>query len=161
MRLVRHRRPLERIPPRQLLGQAYEDAFQQEFPELAGEWIADKLIEQRRTASDQLWRRFGGRDGHPLTRTGYEELAMTTTPCCRSGSLRSFPQAICRQGIRRNNEFAHLRCAPVDESFHRPQVAGRRRLPQLTNERNHIMKAKINLRDYLEYNAGLEKTRPH
>ncbi|HTU23376.1 MAG TPA: hypothetical protein VMG10_35400 [Gemmataceae bacterium] len=103
---------------RQLLGQPYEDAFRNEFPELAREWIAEQLIVKHRSALNQLWRRFGGRDGHPLTRTGYEELgydddAMLIDQALYDRLLKPY----AGQDFGGDNEFADFDSEPVEESF--------------------------------------------
>ena len=59
---------------RQDHGQDYRDALKAEFPELDKDWVTRDLIEKHRDGLTRLWRRFGGHDGHPLTRSGYEEL---------------------------------------------------------------------------------------
>ena len=58
----------------QLLGPEYQAALQREFPDFTNGWFATSFIEKHRHGLDQLWRRFGGRDSHPLTRNGYDEL---------------------------------------------------------------------------------------
>lgn len=58
----------------QLLGQEYRDTLRREFPDFADKWFATNLIEKHRHGLDQLWQRFGGSGGHPITRSGYDEL---------------------------------------------------------------------------------------
>jgi hypothetical protein len=57
-----------------LLGPPYQEALHQEFPDLNPAWLPDRVLDQNRNRLNHLWRRFGGRDSHPWTRTGYEEL---------------------------------------------------------------------------------------
>jgi hypothetical protein len=56
------------------LGQDYQDAFNAEFPEMTKGYFPASLIDKHRDGLNQLWRRFGGHDCSPLTRSGYEEL---------------------------------------------------------------------------------------
>lgn len=59
---------------KQLLGQPYQAAFEREFPELAAPSFAASLIEKHRTGLNRFWQRHGGRDVHPLNRSGYDYL---------------------------------------------------------------------------------------
>ncbi len=56
------------------LGQPYQDALEQEIPELTNGYFPSSLLEQRKPALDQLWTRFGGTGSNPLSRSGYDEL---------------------------------------------------------------------------------------
>lgn len=103
---------------RQLLGQGYEDAFNTEFPDFAAEYIPDSLISQHRASLDQFWRRSGGRDRHPLTRTGYEELGYDDDAMLINRTLydRLLTQ-YAGQEFGGDSEFADLDGELVDESF--------------------------------------------
>lgn len=57
-----------------LLGDAYQAAFRQQFPQLASNYFPASLLDQHRDALNQLWRQFGGRGDNPVTRSSYDEL---------------------------------------------------------------------------------------
>jgi hypothetical protein len=101
-----------------LLGQPLQDAFEQQFPELAGDWIPDKLIGKHRAGLNQLWRSFGGRDGHPLTRSSYEELGYDDDAMLIDQALYyHFLTPHAGQEFTGDGEFADLDGDPVDETF--------------------------------------------
>jgi len=56
-----------------LLGQAYEDALAEEFPEFVKDYYSAKLVELHKDGLDQLWQRFGGTGPNPITRSSYDE----------------------------------------------------------------------------------------
>ena len=101
-----------------MLGQSFEDAFEREFPELAKLWVPDQLIDQHRSALDQFWRRFGGRDRHPLTRSGYEELGYNDDAMLIDRDLYDrFLKEYAGQEYGDDNQFADLDGDSIDESF--------------------------------------------
>jgi len=57
-----------------LLGQPYQDALSQEFPQFTAGYFPAKLAEPHKDGLDQLWHRFGGTGSNPITRSSYEEL---------------------------------------------------------------------------------------
>jgi hypothetical protein len=57
-----------------LLGQPYQDAFEQEFPQFTNGFFASTLVDQHKNGLDQLWQRFGGTGKHPLCRSSYDQL---------------------------------------------------------------------------------------
>jgi hypothetical protein len=102
---------------RKLQGQAYEDDFKAQFPELVAGRITDRQIAKQRAALDQFWRRSGGRDCHPLVRTGYEELGYDDDARLIDRALYDrFLQEYAGQDFG-DGEFADLDGDTVDESF--------------------------------------------
>ena len=79
-----------------LLGQPYKDALEHEFPDFTKGYFPSSLVEQHKAGLDQLWQRLGGTGTHPLSRSGYDHYAMTTTPCSLIQSSQALPEAICR-----------------------------------------------------------------
>ena len=55
-----------------ILGQPYNNALEQEFPEFTKGYFPSSLIDQRKASLDQLWQSFGGTGKHPLVRSGYD-----------------------------------------------------------------------------------------
>ena len=103
---------------KQLLGQEYRDAFHREFPKLANGGISTRLVENHRESLDQLWRRFGGQDGHPLTRSGYDELGADDDAMPIDAALyEQFLKEHRGYEFGGNSEFADLDGDAVDEWF--------------------------------------------
>ncbi len=101
-----------------LLGQEYQDAFHREFPEFAKGWYAANLVEKHRAGLDQLWRRFGGQGGHPLTRSGYHEFGDDDDAMLIDAALyERFVKD--HRGFETADDFhfADLDGDPVEESF--------------------------------------------
>jgi hypothetical protein len=103
------------------LGQPYRDALKQEFPEFTSGHFPSNLIEQRTTALDQLWHRFGGTGKHPLSRSGYDHFgadddAMLIDQILYDRFLKPHAgSATNTQGDA--SDFADLEGEEVDESF--------------------------------------------
>jgi hypothetical protein len=56
------------------LGQPYQQALRQEFPQFTAGYAPSKLIEEHKDGLNQLWQRFGGTGSHPLNRRFSGEL---------------------------------------------------------------------------------------
>lgn len=105
-----------------LLGQPYQDALEQEFPELTKGYFPTTLVEQHKAGLDRLWQRLGGSGSHPLSRSGYDDLgadddAMLVDPVLYDCFLK--PNAGCTEyiGDAKLPDFADLDGDEVDESF--------------------------------------------
>ena len=101
--------------PIALLGDAYKAAFQQEFPDMAGDWYPASLVEKHRDRLNQLWQRFGGTGAHPYTRSSYDDLgcdddAMIVDQALYDRFLAGDPSRYCET-------FADLDDESVDETF--------------------------------------------
>jgi len=55
-----------------LLGDAYQDALKQEFPEFAKAYYPADLPARHKDGLDKLWQRLGGTGANPLTRSSYD-----------------------------------------------------------------------------------------
>ncbi len=100
-----------------LLGQAYEDAFKAQLPDLAAKYVNERLIDEHRTALDRFWHQSGGRDCHPLSRSGYEELGYEDDAMLID---RALYDCFLKQHAGHEfggGEFADLDGDSVDESF--------------------------------------------
>jgi len=103
---------------RALLGQTYEDALHREFPKLFRSWCSDALVKKHRQGLNQLWRRFGGRDNHPITRSGYEELGFDDDAMLVDRALYDhFLKPYSALESDEDGKFADLDNEPLDESF--------------------------------------------
>lgn len=101
-----------------LLGQDYEDTFHREFPDFAKGWFSTSLVEKHRHGLDELWRRFGGSGGHPITRSSYANLGADDDAMLVDDALyERFLKEI--RGLEYADEprFADLDGDAVDESF--------------------------------------------
>lgn len=104
-----------------ILGQPYQDAFAQEFPEFTKGVFPSSLIEQHKDGLDQLWHRFGGGGNHPLLRSGYDHYgapddAMPVDQFLYDRFLK--PHAGSANNIGGDQpDFADLDGDDVDESF--------------------------------------------
>jgi hypothetical protein len=56
-----------------LLGQPYQDALSQEFPEFAKGYYLANRAEFHKDGLNQLWQRLGGTGSNPMTRDSYAE----------------------------------------------------------------------------------------
>lgn len=102
----------------QLLGADYRDALQREFPDFTNGWFATSLIEKYRHDLDQLWRRFGGCFGHPITRSSYEELGEEDDAMLIDAALyERFLKQHHGLEIDDDPRFADLDGDPVDDWF--------------------------------------------
>jgi hypothetical protein len=98
-----------------LLGDAYQTAFGQEFPDMASGWFSSSLVDKHHDQLNQLWQRFGGTGKHPYNRDGYDHLgceddAMPVNQALYDLFLAKDPGKSCET-------FADLDDEPVDETF--------------------------------------------
>jgi hypothetical protein len=107
---------------KEFLGQAYQDALEQEFPEFTKGYFPSTLLETHKAGLDRLWQRIGGTGNHPLTRSGYDDLgadddAMLIDQFLYDHFLK--PNAGCTENIGDNElpDFADLDGDEVGESF--------------------------------------------
>ena len=105
-----------------ILGQAYHEALEQEFPEFSRGDIPLLLLEEHKAGLNQLWHRIGGTGSHPLARSGYDHFggdddAMLIDPFLYDRFLK--PYASCTDIIGDNElpDFADLDGDEVDKSF--------------------------------------------
>ena len=56
-----------------LLGRKYQTAFKREFPQFANSWYPRDLVDQHRDELNWFWHRFGGKDDHPIARSGWRD----------------------------------------------------------------------------------------
>ena len=105
-----------------LLGQAYHDTLEQEFPEFTKGYFPSTLLETHKAGLDRLWQRIGGTGNHPLTCSGYDHFgadndAMLIDQFLYDHSLK--PYAGCTEIIGDDElpDFADLDGDAVDASF--------------------------------------------
>jgi hypothetical protein len=104
------------------LGDAYQAAFNKEFPDMASGYFPARLVDERRDALNQLWRQFGGRGDNPVTRSSYGQRgcgddAMLVDQALYGHFLKSLagkPSCLDDQSPQR---FADLDGDDVDETF--------------------------------------------
>ena len=105
-----------------LLGQRYQDALKQEFPDLTNGYFPSSILEQHKAGLDQLWHRFGGVGSHPLTRSGYDQLgahddAMLVDQFLYDHFLKPHAGTDSMIGDDKLADFADLDFDEVNESF--------------------------------------------
>ena len=104
-----------------LLGDAYQTAFRQAFPDMASGYFPARLVDERRDALNRLWRLFGGSGANPVTRSSYDELGCDDDAMLVNRRLYDhFLKPNRGKDIRRENAgtpFADLDHEAVDESF--------------------------------------------
>src|SRR5262249_14711745 len=109
-------------------------------------WVPDHLIQNHRSALDQLWHRFGGRDSHPFTRTGYEELGFDDDAMLIDQALYGpVPEGARQPRLRRSSRIRRSRRRTGGRTLHGLQMAAGRRLSQLTHKRNQAMHSLANI----------------
>ncbi|HVS34964.1 MAG TPA: hypothetical protein VMS17_05240 [Gemmataceae bacterium] len=102
----------------QPLGQDYQDAFRAEFPQIAEGGYPATLINKHRAGLNGLWRRFGGREDHPATRSNYRPLGYDDDAMLIDRiRYESFLKPFIGSDAEDNFEFADLDSEPVAESF--------------------------------------------
>ncbi len=105
-----------------VLGQPYQDALKQEFPQFTSGYFLSSLLEQHKGALDTLWRRFGGTGANPLTRSSYDQLgaaddAMLVDQFLYDHFLKPHAGTDRHIGDDTHADFADLDGDEVDESF--------------------------------------------
>jgi hypothetical protein len=98
-----------------LLGDAYNAAFRQAFPDMAPAYFPALLVEKHRDRLNQFWQRSGGTGAHPDTRSSYDDLgcdddAMLVNQALYDHFLAVDPGKSCET-------FADLDGEPVDKTF--------------------------------------------
>jgi len=102
----------------QLLAPDYRDTLHREFSQFAKGAYPPDLIEKHRPGLDQLWRRFGGRGGHPITRSGYDELGDEDDAILIDAAIyERFLKEYHGHETADDSHFADLDGEPVDEWF--------------------------------------------
>jgi hypothetical protein len=104
------------------LGQPYQHALEQEFPELTKGYFPSSLLEPRKIALVQLWQRFGGAGSNPLLRSGYDEFgddddAMLVDQFLYDRFLKPVAGKVTCLDDTSIADFADLDSDEVDESF--------------------------------------------
>ncbi len=80
-----------------ILGQPYNNALEQEFPEFTKGYFPSSLMDQRKASLDQLWQSFGGTGKHPLVAKRLRPLwRRRRRHAGRPVPLRPLPQVLCR-----------------------------------------------------------------
>jgi hypothetical protein len=101
-----------------LAGQHYQEALRAQFPELAEVCYPADLIAKHRKGLNRLWRRFGGCEDHPATRSSYQELGYgDDAMLIDHARYESFLKPYIGTDADDNFEFSDLDWEPVDESF--------------------------------------------
>jgi hypothetical protein len=105
-----------------LLGQPYQDALDQEFPEFTKGYFPSSLVQKHKAGLDQLWQRLGGTGMHPLLRSGYDDHgadddAMPVDQFLYDHFLKSYAGCTENIGDDKLPDFADLDGDEVSESF--------------------------------------------
>jgi hypothetical protein len=105
-----------------IVGQPYQEALAQEFPELTNDSFPSSQLEQRKEGLDRLWQRFGGTGMHPLLRRGYDDYgagddAMPVDQFLYDRFLKPYAGTDSLIGNDKLADFADLDGDEVDESF--------------------------------------------
>ena len=105
-----------------LLGQAYQDAFKRDFPEMTSGWFPSDLAIKHRDSLNRLWQQFGGTGANPVTRSGSDELgreddAMLVDQALYDQFLKEYHGEECRRESTDGGSFADLDHEEVAESF--------------------------------------------
>jgi hypothetical protein len=98
-----------------LLGDAYQAALRQEFPEMASDWYPSSLIDQHRDALNRLWQRFGGNGVNPVTRSSYDDLGCDDDAMLIDQAL--YDHFLAQDSRKSCETFVDLDDDRVDESF--------------------------------------------
>jgi hypothetical protein len=105
-----------------LLGDAYQAALRQEFPEIAAGSYSSDLAEKHRDRLNQLWQRFGGTGANPHTRSAIDELggdddAMRIDQALYDHFLAEYRGEACHWHRGDDSTFVDLEDSEVDETF--------------------------------------------
>jgi hypothetical protein len=105
-----------------LLGDPYQDALKQEFPQFVNGYYPSDLAELHNDGLDKLWHRFGGTGSNPLTRSSYnhfgldDDAMLVNRPLYDRFLAAHAGSADCVGGDS-FGDFADLDRDDVDESF--------------------------------------------
>ena len=105
-----------------LLGQAFQDACNRDFPEMASGSYPSSLAERHRDSLNRLWQQFGGTGINPVNRSGYDQLgdeddAMIVDQALYDHFLKQYRGEEFRRESTDRGTFADLDHEEVSESF--------------------------------------------
>ncbi len=105
-----------------LLGAPYQAAFEQAFPVMAHGSFPASLVTEHRRRLNQLWRKFGGKGPHPLTRHDsrygfFEDDAMIVNQALYDQCLKPYRGETAWKEGPGECRFADLDEEAVDDSF--------------------------------------------
>ncbi|HWY87053.1 MAG TPA: hypothetical protein VNX28_10030 [Gemmataceae bacterium] len=105
-----------------LLGDRYQDALKQVFPDFAKGYYPAELAKLHKDGLDKLWHRLGGTGANPLTRSSYDHYgadddAMLVSPPLYDRFLKRVAGTADYIDGDSFGDFADLDFEEVDESF--------------------------------------------
>jgi hypothetical protein len=98
-----------------LLGDTYQAAFRQGFPDMVSGSFSSGLVEKHHDQLNQLWQRFGGTGEHPYNRDGYDHLGGEDDAMLVNQAL--YDHFLARDPGQNCETFADLDDEPVSETF--------------------------------------------